>query len=613
MQLKLTLRKAKVATLVGALAATGVLIAPASAADRTTVVLTQPTPLSSLNSSTPDTNLATNSEVMYPTGFGFYYGNNVKKIVPNTRFGTWKVTNKSATDFRVQYTVRSGQKWSDGTPIDAVDLLLTHVLSSSDYAKAAGLGDPKAGPSAFDSLGYGGPYDDNIKSVVLSDNKMQLELRYGAIIPDWELYAPGPYPVHALSLLADGKTKLGTASENLAAKAKFLADYESKNTARLKAMGKVWSKDYNITTVNSSTNPLLLVGNGNFEIQSCVDQVSCTLVLNKDLNGQSGPKANGIDKIVFRFDVADTSAPQALANKEIDLYAGQVTADGLTQLKNVKGIRLSTAPQSTYEQISLRTAGPNLKGAYNGPFAGNSRKAQALRRAFLLAVPREDMIAKIIKPTDPDAVVLNSRTYMPSDGAGYTSFIAKNRSGSFSASYDARIAEAQKLMDLYAKGWRTKPIEVKFVARNNARRTAQFNLYAQSWAKVGFKVTGDLRADWSTKLSDTSYDGALFAWGAGLPTQPNDCPQVKSDSPNSTFGWSSDIILQACKELESSALSTIKRDALWLKVEQELLKNAYTLPLFQWPGVTAVNSDLKNVKPSPITPNLVWNYWEWTY
>jgi len=39
----------------------------------------------------------------------------------------------------------------------------------------------------------------------------------------------------------------------------------------------------------------------------------------------------------------------------------------------------------------------------------------------------------------------------------------------------------------------------------------------------------------------------------------------------------------------------------------------YTIGLFQWPGVTAVNADLKNVKPSAITPNLVWNYWEWTY
>ena len=613
MQLKLTLRKAKVATIVGALAATGVLISPADAADRTTVVLTQPSPLSSLNSSTPDTNLATNSEVIYPTGFGFYYGNNVKKLVPNTRFGTWKVTNKSASDFRVNYTVRSGQKWSDGTPIDAVDLLLTHILSSSDYSKSAGLGDPKDGGQAFDSLGYGGSYDDNIKSVVLSDNKMSLELRYGAIIPDWDQYAPSPFPVHTLALLADGKTKLGTASENLAAKAKFLSDYESKNTARLKTMGKIWSKDYNITTVNSSTNPLLLVGNGNFEIQSCVDQVSCTLVLNKDLNGQSGPKVTGIDKIVFRFDVADSSAPQALANKEIDLYAGQVTADGLAQLKNVKGIRLSTAPQSTYEQISLRTAGPNLKGNYTGPFAGNSRKAQALRRAFLLAVPREDMIAKIVKPTDPDAVVLNSRQYMPSDGAGYANFTSKNLSGSFGASYDARIAEAQKLMDLYAKDWRKNPVKVKLLHRNNARRTAQFALYAQSWAKVGFKVTADARADWSTKTSDTSYDAAIFAWGAGLPVQVGDCGQVKSDSGNATWGWSSSIIDQACTTLESSAISVAARDRLWLTIERELFKNAYTLPLFQWPGVTAVNSDLKNVKPSPITPNLVWNYWEWTY
>ncbi|MEY4337315.1 MAG: hypothetical protein RL680_210, partial [Actinomycetota bacterium] len=31
------------------------------------------------------------------------------------------------------------------------------------------------------------------------------------------------------------------------------------------------------------------------------------------------------------------------------------------------------------------------------------------------------------------------------------------------------------------------------------------------------------------------------------------------------------------------------------------------------PGVVAVNKDLKNVKPAPLSPQMVWNYWEWTY
>jgi hypothetical protein len=46
---------------------------------------------------------------------------------------------------------------------------------------------------------------------------------------------------------------------NAAANAKFITDVTTKNTAALKAMGTVFSTGYNTTTVDSSTNPLLLV------------------------------------------------------------------------------------------------------------------------------------------------------------------------------------------------------------------------------------------------------------------------------------------------------------------------------------------------------------------
>ena len=40
---------------------------------------------------------------------------------------------------------------------------------------------------------------------------------------------------------------------------------------------------------------------------------------------------------------------------------------------------------------------------------------------------------------------------------------------------------------------------------------------------------------------------------------------------------------------------------------------ARTTGVFIHPGVVAVNKDLKNVKPGPLSPQMVWNYWEWTY
>jgi len=225
-----------------AIAVTGVIVAPAHAATKTTVVMTEPTPINSLNYSVNNMNLASNEDLTYPTGFGFYYADNQKNVVPNTKFGSWKIVKNGATDFEVAYTINPGQVWDDGAPITGVDLLLSHVTSSGAYSKAAGLGDPQSSAgSAFDSGGYGGVYDSHVVgNPTLSADKMTLTVKYDSRIPDWQLYAPGVSPVHALELLAAGKKTLPSVAEANAATDKFLSDFTSKNTASLKAMGAIW-------------------------------------------------------------------------------------------------------------------------------------------------------------------------------------------------------------------------------------------------------------------------------------------------------------------------------------------------------------------------------------
>ena len=599
-----------------AIAVTGVIVAPAHAATKTTVVMTEPTPINSLNYGVNNMNLASNEDLTYPTGFGFYWANDQKQVVPNTKFGSWKIAKNSATDFEVAYTVNPGQIWDDGAPITGVDLLLSHVTSSGKYSIAAGLGDPQSkNGSAFDSGGYGGVYDSHVVgNPTLSADKMTLTVKYDARIPDWALYAPGVSPVHALELMAAGKKTLPSVAEANAATDKFLSDFTSKNTASLKAMAAIWSKSYNISTVNSSTNPLLLVGNGDFKIDTCVDQVACTLVIDSKTNGTSGPKTTGIEKIVFRYDVADTSAPQALGNKEVDLYQGQPTADAVTQLKAVKGISILAAPLSTYEQMSMRV-GSGTGGTYTGPFAGESAKAIATRKAFLLALPREDMVNKIVAPVQANAVVLNSRFVLPDSSAAYAAQIAGNGSSAYTAGTQAsRTAQAIRIMkQYYGADFLKKPITVHTLFRNNARRTAEFQLYQAAEAAVGFNMTGPGIPDWSAHTSDDAYDVNFYAWGNGLPVQVGDCPQVQTTGGNNHYGWSNATIDKVCADLATSSVSDATRNAKWIQVERAMYAEAYTIGLFQWPGVTAVNSDLKGVKPSSITPNLVWNYWEWTY
>ena len=131
-------------------------INPAHSAAKTTVSIVQSNALTGLNPSVSEMNLTFNTDVAYLSGIGFTYYNNKAQLVDNKAFGTYSIVSKKP--FKVKYTVNPGRVWSDGTAINGIDLLLTHIVSTGSYSEIAGLGDPansKVTP-AFNSLGYGG-------------------------------------------------------------------------------------------------------------------------------------------------------------------------------------------------------------------------------------------------------------------------------------------------------------------------------------------------------------------------------------------------------------------------------------------------------------------------
>jgi peptide/nickel transport system substrate-binding protein len=48
------------------------------------------------------------------------------------------------------------------------------------------------------------------------------------------------------------------------------------------------------------------------------------------------------------------------------------------------------------------------------------------------------------------------------------------------------------------------------------------------------------------------------------------------------------------------------------KIDEYLWKDASTLTLFQLPDVSAWSSNITKVGDAPYSPNIFWNFWEWT-
>jgi peptide/nickel transport system substrate-binding protein len=591
------------------------LLTPAQAATRSTVILHETNPITGLNCSLSATNSTTCSAVSYLQGAGFNYYNNKKELVRNTIFGSYKVVKNSATDFRTSWTVNPGRVWSDGTPITGEDLLLSHVLSSNAYSIAAGLGDPEGKDApAFNGLGYSGVYDANIVGEpTLSADKMTVTLRFKKRIANWDLYGPGPASVHALVLMAEGKEKLGTVAENEAARDRFVKAFRDKDSTLLKKMGKVWTEDYLITTVDSKTNPLLLVGNGGFQLESAVAKTSVTLKKNPKYN--SGPAMSGsVDTVVFKFIGDGTAAAQALANGELDIYSGQATADGVAKLKAIKNVNVVGKDEVAYEHWDLHYDTAPDEAPYTGLFSvKDGARSKALRQAFLLAIPRNEIMEKLIAPINGETEPIRS-TWLAPGSAAYNKLIAANGSAFYSrGTQESRNKTALALVQKFYPNALKSPLKVRvLVPGNNPRRASQFALTKANMAKVGFDLVGDVRSDWPAKLGNSDYDAYFFAWVASSVTQRQSAEVFDTNGGNNILGYSNKAVDAIIATLDTP-LSESALVNKYIQIERLTNADAVTLGVFIHPGVVAINKDLKNVKPGPLSPTMVWNYWEWTY
>ena len=595
------------------------LASPAKAAKNGTVNLYETNPLSGFNSAVVGFNLVTNSTIGYLRSSGFGYYDNKRNWIQNTTFGSYKVVSNKATDFRVQYTVAPGRVWSDGTPITGIDLLLTHVILSREYAKAAGLGDWAAKDvMAFNSAGISSSsYSQFVAGdPIVSSDEMSVTVRYKQKFPDWWLSGLSPYPVHAWVHMSEGKTSLQSASANESAKERFYAAYKSKGTALLKEIGKIWSTGFNITDVNAATtNPLLWVTNGGFNVVSAIKGQSVTLKANPRYN--SGPKMSGdIENIVMKFVSDGNPAIQALENGEISIYAGQQTADGVAALKKLKGITTVGGEGGAYEHVDLRT-GPYYSGGtpYNGLFSGNGVKATDLRKAFLLCVPRQEIVTKLITPVNPDIPVLRSVTVPTHVDPMYPKVIGANGSAYYIGAQDALNKRGLALVQKHFPNALKNPVKVNFlVPGNNPRRAAQALLIKANAAKCGFDVQNDVQVNWSPLLRDSKYDATFFAWAATTTAQGTIRANWRSDGSNNYSGAVGGSSLDAnLDDVFSRPMSSTVLGASFIKIERTIFGNAYTLPIFQHPAVLAYDSDIKNVKLSALSPTTSWNYWEWRY
>lgn len=527
---------------------------------------------SSLNPESAEGNSDINSKIAALTHDGFHTVNDKLEVVHNDKsFGTMEVLSKDP--LKVKYTVNEGVQWDDGNKVDSADLLLAWAATSGHFDSKE-----KDGVTYFnfagDSEGLG-----MTDMPELSDDGRSMTLTYKEPFIDYETAYDVGMPAHVVAKRA------GMSEDELLNLLKTAKPGEENE--QLRKVADVWNKDFGTTVKPDDAS--LLVSDGPYKIKDIVEKQSITLVKNDKYKGPS-PK---IDEITIRT-LGDANAQiQALNNGEVDIIAPQPSVDTIQQLNQAQGVKTIIGDQLAYDHVDLN-------------FGSDVFKDEDTRKAFLLTIPRQAIIDKLIKPMSDKAAVLDSQVFVSSQKQ-YSEAKSNNGSSEYAPDHaEENIAKAKELL----KG---KTPEVRILYNNNNPvRSNTFQMIQESAAKAGFKVIDKGSADWSKLLTKGDYEASLFGWvssGVGHSS----FGQIFASGGGSNFTkYSNKAVDDKAAEIRTAVGDDDKADQLAIDIDRELFKDAYGLPLFQSTGVLGIKDRVKGIDSyNPTSTSFYWNVQDW--
>lgn len=554
-------------------------------------------PFYSYNIVTTFGNAVANSNIVYMSNDTFNYYDKNLNLVPNTSFGTYEKLSDSP--LTVKQTIAPTATWSDGVPVTPADLLLFYASQSGLYntyaakvdAETLGVG-KNAGSNVFFNASSAGL--KLIKEFPVIEGNT-ITYKYSKPFVDWEIGVLNPgLPAHVV-----GKRALGVADPAQAAQAVVDA-FKNKDNAALAKISNVWNLDFNFRTM--PTDKELVIGTGPYLITDLKDGQYVTLTKNADYKGDHKPT---IDTITVSFIPDAQASVQALQNGEVLVTQPQATADILKSMQALSNTTVLNEIGGTYEHVDMAQNN-------NGPFdpkayGGDAEKARLVREAFLQTIPRQKIIDTIIKPLNPDAAIRNSYNVVPGS-PNYDAMVAGNGMQSTFGAGD----NTDKAKELLAQAGVKTPVTIRFLyANNNPRRVQEFQLIKESAEKAGFKMEDKGNANWSALLKDTSgYDASLFGWQSTSTGVTEMDANYRTGGTNNHSGFSSKTMDALLDQIQTE-LDPVKQKELLLQIEQELVKDAFSITIFQFPQPTAVSNQLQGVSSIPLAPTYFWNFWEW--
>lgn len=549
-----------------------------------------------------------NADVAYLTGSAFAYPDADYALVRDTSFGEAEVIERDP--LTVRYTLAEDVTWSDGVPVTPADLLLAWVANSG----ALDTPDVDLDPHIDPETGRLGALPDGVvhfdgargrglelatQTPQLGDDGRSLFVHYDAFTPGWETaLAPG-LPAHIVASRALGLPLRDAEAEPTddpdpeaarAAQEALIEAIAAGDTDALSAIADVWNSGFDLE--GTAPDPELLVATGPYRVTTVGDG-SVTLTANPRYRGDRAP---AIETLVLTTVTDADELVRRLRAGEVDVAAPPPEEGLAGELSDIPGITVTAGSQATYEHLDLQFA-----DSKSGVF-GDAR----VREAFLHVVPRQQILDELVTPIQADAGLLDSFVLRPG-APGYAETIADNGSEAYQST------DVDRAVALLAEAGVASPEVCVLYDPADERRVAQFALLRTSAERAGFRVTDCARSDWIDWLGVAgAYDAALFAWDTTRLGPSAVAAVFRSDSTVANLNRYSSPEADALVDAVTGTDDPEEQTAGLQKLDALLWADAYGVPLFAHPTLTAVSERIEGVSRSPLARGVLWNAWAWT-
>jgi peptide/nickel transport system substrate-binding protein len=535
------------------------------------------------NGNTASTNAVYNTYVdnLTSSGFAAFAANG--NLEPNEEFGTYEKT--SDDPLTIKYTINEDAVWSDGTPIDYDDVLLSWAALSGTHP--SGEKDPETGAEAdlFQAASTNG--FASMEKIEGEPGAKEFEAVFTEPYADWEaLFTPGVFmPAHIAAEQA-GMSAEGDGAELVEA-------IQNDDSAALGPVAEFWNSGWNYEAdLPTLPDTAILPSSGPYKLDNATDG-TLTLVKNDKYWGEE--RAGKTDSIVFKT-IVDEEAVQALQNGDVDVIEpSSPTVDTKAALEQIgETVTVDTGQSLTFSHVDLDQR------------PGAVFEDVKVRQAFGKCVPRADMVDKFVTPIDPEGSVMNLHEYQPAQ-SDYETVLEGAPAAEGDGTADIEGAKA-----LLAEAGKTEPVKVSLMfASTSQLRADMVALIKDSCDKAGFEIVPQPEAEWSAKLSQPgAWDAVVFGWaGSGLVASGQ---SIYITGGEQNFGGYSDPEVdrlwdEIVTSTDSEAVVPLKTD-----LEQRLAETQYNVVLYANPNIAGYSSKLEGVELNPTQTGITWNAYSWT-